>query len=85
MLRTEDHMTDGLPPLFIQTANHDFIRDCSVRLDGFLTGKGIFHEFHSYGTDKHPQEHVFECDIRNKEAQKCNRDELDFFRRYIRQ
>ena len=85
MLRTEDHMTDGLPPLFIQTANHDFIRDCSVRLDGFLTGKGILHEFHSYGTDKHPQEHVFECDIRNKEARKCNRDELDFFRRYIRQ
>ncbi len=82
MIATEKYMTADLPPLFIQTANDDFIRDCSVRLDGYLSGIGAGHEFHSYGDSKNPQGHVFHCDVRNPVALQCNKDEIAFFNRF---
>lgn len=82
-LKTEEYLTPDCPPLFIMTASHDFIRDDSVRLDGYLLAKKIQHEFHSYGDQDNPRYHVFHCNIRDKLGQKCNQDELNFFRRYL--
>lgn len=83
LLLTEQYLTQNCPPLFIMTATDDFIRDNSVRLDGFLMAKGIDHEFHLYGTLDNPRGHVFHCNIRDDLAQQCNEDELNFFRKYI--
>lgn len=83
LMETEKYMTKRLPPLFLMTSNQDFIRDCTVRLDGFLLAKGIRHEFHSYGDEKNPQGHVFHCDVRNKTALECNKEEMEFFRRHV--
>lgn len=82
LMHTEQYLTTDLPPLFLMTANQDFIRDRTVRLDGFLIAKNINHEFHSYGTEAEPRHHVFHCNIKDKLAQQCNQDELDFFKRY---
>lgn len=83
LLLTENYLTDACPPLFIMTATDDFLRDHSVRLDGFLMAKGIGHEFHLYGTPDNPRGHVFHCNIKDELAQKCNEDELVFFRKHI--
>lgn len=49
MLNTENYLTQNLPPLFIMTANQDFLHDSAVRLDGYLLAKEIPHELHIYG------------------------------------
>lgn len=83
LLRTEEYLTADCPPLYIMTATDDFIRDASVRLDGYLLAKGIPHEFHLYGTPENPKAHVFHCNIKDDMANQCNQDELNFFRRYL--
>lgn len=83
LLRTEEYLTKDCPPLFIMTANEDFIKDHSVRLDGYLLAKDIAHEFHLYGTPQNPRGHVFHCNIKDDMAVQCNQDELNFFRRYL--
>lgn len=77
-------LTPEVPPIFVMTANRDAVRDCSVRLDGFLLAKGINHEFHSYGTDADPRGHVFHVDQKDPLAARCNADEIAFFRRYLK-
>lgn len=83
LLNTEQYLTKKLPPLFIMTANEDFLHDNAVRLDGFLRAKGIEHELHIYGTPDNPKQHVFHCNVRDEVGQQCNKDETDFFKRYI--
>lgn len=83
LLRTEEYLTTDCPPLFIMTATDDFIRDSSVRLNGYLLAKGIDHEFRIYGSTDNPKPHVFHCNIKDELAKQCNQEQLDFFRRYI--
>ena len=83
-LKTEEYLTKECPPLYIMTSSNDFIRDHSIRLQGFLIAKKIEHEFHSYGNFENPRNHVFHCDIRDEIANQCNLDELNFFRKYLK-
>lgn len=85
-LNTEKYMTKKLPPIFLMTANHDmpFPHDSMIRLDGYLMAKGINHELHIYGDKDHPRGHVFHIDQRDPIATKCNRDEMNFYRKYIK-
>lgn len=83
LLETEKYMTRQLPPLFLTTASHDFLRDDTIRLDGYLLAKGIDHECHSYGSAENPKKHVFNYNIKDPEAQACNQETLAFFRRYL--
>lgn len=83
LMKTERYMTKSLPPVFLTTANQDFIRDCTVRLDGYLMAKEIFHEFHSYGDEENPRGHVFNYDMKDPIAEKCNQEILAFFNRYM--
>lgn len=83
MLLTEKYITPAIPPLFLTTANQDFIRDCTVRLDGFLRAKHIEHEFRTYGTPEEPKGHVFNYNIKDPIATACNLEILAFFKQYI--
>lgn len=83
MLLTENYITSAMPPLFLTTANQDFIRDCTVRLDGFLRAKHIEHEFRSFGTPEDPKGHVFNYNVKDPIATACNLEILDFFKRYF--
>ncbi len=83
MLLTEEYITSDIPPLFLTTANQDFIRDCTVRLDGFLSAKHIEHVFRSYGTPEEPKSHVFNYDVKDPAATACNLEILNFFKQYL--
>ncbi|WP_367007146.1 alpha/beta hydrolase [Streptococcus sp. ZY19097] len=83
MLLTENYITSAMPPLFLTTANQDFIRDCTVRLDGFLRAKHIEHEFRSFGTPEDPKGHIFNYNVKDPIATACNLEILDFFKRYF--
>lgn len=83
LLETEKYMNNNLPPLFIMTANEDFLHDCALRLDGYLIAKHIPHELHIYGASDNPRGHVFHCNQKDDLARQCNLDELNFFRKYI--
>ncbi|MGJ7437748.1 alpha/beta hydrolase [Streptococcus equinus] len=83
MLETEEYITQDIPPLLLTTANQDFIRDCTVRLDGFLIAKHIDHVFRSYGTPEEPKAHVFNYNVKDPVATKCNLEILDFFKQYL--
>lgn len=83
MLETEEYITQDIPPLLLTTANQDFIRDCTVRLDGFLTAKHINHVFRSYGTAEEPKAHVFNYNVKDPVATKFNLEILDFFKQYL--
>lgn len=84
LLNTEKYLTTALPPLFIMTANRDFLRDSAIRLDGYLLAKEIPHELHIYGDSENPRGHVFHCNQKDPLAKQCNLDELDFFRKYLK-
>ena len=85
MLNTENYLTQNLPPLFIMTANQDFLHDSAVRLDGYLLAKEIPHELHIYWDMENPRGHVFHCNQRDDIAKQCNLDELNFFRKHLKQ
>lgn len=82
-LAFEKYMTKDLPPIFLMTANQDFLHDSSVRLDGYLMAKGIQHELHIYGDEKHPERHVFHINQKDPLAVKCNEDEVKFLKGYV--
>lgn len=83
MLQTESYITPAWPPVFLMTSSHDFIRDCSLALAGYLKARCVDYEFHSYGTPDEPQYHCFHCDTRNPVGARCRQDEIAFFRKYI--
>lgn len=83
-LQVENFLTPELPPIFLMTANNDFLRNNAWQLAGFLRAKQIFHEIHMYGDDQNPRGHVFHIDQRDELAKQCNEDELNFFRRYLK-
>ncbi|MCQ5069211.1 alpha/beta hydrolase, partial [Faecalibacillus intestinalis] len=71
-------------PVFVMTANQDFLHDTAVRFDQYLLDRKIPHEFRSYGDSQHPRGHVFHVNQKDPEiAVRCNADEIDFLRRFI--
>ncbi len=83
-LKTENYMSAELPPLFIMTANNDFLHDEGVRMDQFLIDRNHPHEFHIYGDADHPRGHVFHIDQRDELGIECNNAEKAFFAAHIK-
>ncbi len=82
-LDTETYLTPELPPLFLLTANQDFLRNQLFRLDGYLTAKKIRHRLAYFGTEADPRGHVFHIDQKDPLAKQANQEELDFFKTYL--
>ncbi len=83
ILHTENFITQDFPKTYLVTSNQDFLRDCTVRFDAFLTGKEIAHEFHTYGDEDNPKPHDFHCNIKDNVAQNCNHLEMEWFKQFI--
>ncbi|MCT4398982.1 alpha/beta hydrolase [Pediococcus ethanolidurans] len=79
-LHTEKFITTKFPPVFVMTANHDFLHDEGVRFDQFLIDKGVPHEFKVYGDEKEPREHVFQLNQRDAIAANANHAQAEFLR-----
>jgi acetyl esterase/lipase len=84
MLDTEKYIQSNFLPTYICTANEDFIRNNSIKFDGFLTAKNVSHVCKMYGDEKNPRGHVFLINQKDDLARQANDDEMNFFKKYIK-
>jgi len=78
------HITDKFPPSFIMTCPGDFLRSQAAHISSALNENSVPFCYRYYGSAKKPLHHVFHCNMRLEEAVKCNDDECDFFRQYMK-
>ncbi len=79
------NMTGDFPPTFVMTAYYDFLRLMAKPLYKKLKRLGVEAEYHLYGSrDQKEIAHVFHLDCRSAIADKCNDEECEFFRKYLR-
>lgn len=77
------NVTNNFPPSFIMTCEGDMLVEQAPPLVERLQQLSVPVEYHYYGDKDHILGHVFHCNIRSADAQQCNRDECDFFKRYL--
>lgn len=78
------HINKDFPPAYILSANKDFLKDDAYMMEKKYTELGLEHGFKIYGDDKHPLQHVFFCNMREEEGKKAMDDELNFFKKFIK-
>ena len=74
------HITKGFPPVFLMTANRDFLREQAPLLSRALEANGVPAVYRCYGDAQNPLGHVFHCGIKSPAAKLCNDEECAFFR-----
>lgn len=83
MLDTEKYITQDFLPCFMTTATEDFIRDQTMKFDGFLRAKELPHVTKLYGDEEHPEPHVFICNQKDPIATQAADEEVAFFKQYL--
>ena len=83
MVGVVNHITEEYVPVFYTTCTGDFLINQAPILEAKLLEKKIPHEFHFYGDKDHELGHVFHCNIKSEDAAKCNKDECDFFKKFL--
>lgn len=78
-----EHVTSAFPPAFVMTAEGDFLASEAEPFVKKLLSLGAEAEYHYYRDSEHVLGHVFHCNIRLPKAQQCNREECEFFQRYL--
>ncbi len=75
-------ITKEFPPAYIMTANEDGLAGPPAQkvLTEKLAALGVPFVDRTYGTKENPLQHVFHCNMRSEDGQKCNDDECAFFR-----
>ncbi len=84
MLNSYDKIKPGYPPVFLMTANGDFLKDQPDHLIPHLEENKIPYELHIYGSEDNVLGHVFHVNVRLKDATLCNDEECEFFRKYMK-
>lgn len=84
MINVVDHITEQYPPVFFMTCTGDFLIGQAAYLEEGLISNKIPHEFHFYGDREHELGHVFHCNVRLQAAAQCNKDECDFFKKFLK-
>ena len=77
------HATKDFPPSFVMTCEGDFLVDQATVLVDRLKQLGVPAEYHYYGDKEHVLGHVFHCNVRSADAQRCNREECEFFQDHL--
>ena len=84
MLNSFDKIKPGYPPVFLMSANGDFLREQPDYLIPSLEENKVPYELHIYGSDDNILHHVFHVNMRSADAKICNDEECAFFRSYIK-
>lgn len=72
------------PPAFIMSACRDFLLENAEPMFEHLKEAGVECQLKIYGSKQQEEiAHVFHVNIRLPEAEICNDEECDFFRKYI--
>lgn len=78
------HINEKYPPCFVMTSYYDFLKECAKPFYELLCEKGVESTYKIYGTeDQEYMGHVFHCNMNLEEAKECNREEAEFFKKYI--
>lgn len=77
------HITEAFPPTFYMTCTGDSLHAQAVVLGQKLMEKKIPHEFHFYGDATHELGHVFHCNMKLEEAARCNKEQCDYFKKFM--
>ncbi len=85
MLNSYDKVKPGYPPVFLMSANGDFLKDQPEFLIPALKENGIPYEVHIYGSEGNVLGHVFHVNMRLEDAKLCNDEECAFFRKYMKE
>lgn len=83
LINSVKHMVKGFPPTFLMTCEDDFLKNQFVPMIEKLMQINTPYVARYYVSKERNLQHVFHCDIKLPEAQKCNKDECDFFKQYI--
>lgn len=78
-----DFITEEFPPTFYMTCSGDFLIEQATCLGQKLMEKKVPSELHFYGDANNELEHVFHCNMKRTEAAVCNKEECDFFKKFI--
>ena len=77
-------ITTDFPPTYVMTSYYDFLKENAKPMYEFLRSKGIDCSYKCYGTEEQKyMAHVCHVNMNLDEAKEINRDEAEFFRRYI--
>ena len=79
------HLSSAFPPSFVMTANDDFLREAAPPMAEKLSSLGVPVVLKQYGDEGNRLSHVFHCNIRTEEAQRCNAEECAFFKGFLPQ
>ena len=82
MIDVTAHVTPRFPPAFVMTSTGDFLREQAPLMERALEAAGVPFVSCCYGDEQNKLGHVFHCDVRSQDAQRCNDEECAFFRRY---
>lgn len=82
-LDTEAYIEAPFLPTFICTGTADFLRNNAAKFDGFLTAKGVEHQFRMYGTTEKPEGHVFNVDQKNPVGRRATDDQQAFLTAHL--
>lgn len=74
------YMNSDFPESFVMCSVNDPLAPGSLSLVKLLKEYGIRHIYKEYGQNDKSEGHVFHINIISKEAQRCNSDEIKFFR-----
>lgn len=79
MINAEKAVTEHFPPVFLMTADGDFLQQDALDFAAALMKKSVPFSFNFYHGTKGKLGHVFHCDQRLPEAELCNDQECAFF------
>ncbi|MDC7288181.1 alpha/beta hydrolase [Blautia schinkii] len=83
-LRVLDYISSEFPPVFVMTSQYDMLREKAEPMYDLLKKRGVTAEYRIYGEEGQTyMGHVFHLNMNLQEAEECNRDEAEFFRRQI--
>lgn len=83
MIDVTAHVTSGFPPVFLMTANEDFLKEQAPVLSRRLEAAGVPFVYRCYGDERSKLGHVFHCDVRSDAAKLCNDEECSFFKSFL--
>ena len=83
LLNAASYVTKDFPPSFVMTCYGDFLYEQAPVIMKALQTAGVECEYHCYASQEKPLVHVFHLDTRNDEAERCNTDECNFFKRLV--
>ena len=84
-LKAEKYITKAFPPAFVMSAANDYLKFMAPMLHGLLKIKGVESKLKIYGKkDQKDMGHVFHLNCHLPQAQVCNDEQCEFFRKHLK-